>query len=217
MQNKLSDTITEEPIDVGVGSQFSTVSDADSELRVIVTHESPTSEGALLSQRIPLDSHVRSLKIESHVLPNENDRYVSFEYLATLRRRKAQKLIEKIESLSHRSHEDDFRIWALAPLSHARETAEFLTSSQRRMSQFREGNSAEVFRQIRDSFMAQGYERYRHEDTRDAACTALRLLITNEEVSPDVVDAACDILEDAGLSPCIGLGEIYGKQGESAH
>jgi hypothetical protein len=130
----------------------------------------------------------------SHVVSDATRRMNSPEYLATVRRRKCTKVMNNVASLAKKARRDDFEAFTFKVIEEIRELLAQLTDVQR------EGNTREILRQIRDTFLDGGHERYRDAKVRDMVASILVRLSEADEVTPDDVDQVWDELYDSGLS-----------------
>ena len=64
-----------------------------------------------------------------------------------------------------------------------------------------EGNSREILRRIRDSFLNGGWDGYRNIEAVRSVITAIELLCSAEQVTPDNVKACSIAMRNAGLRP----------------
>ncbi len=130
----------------------------------------------------------------------------SAPYLAAVRRREAKKIAELVASLpAITTDAEDFIAWAHEPLDRIRNLIDKLSTAEEfRETEF-EGNSCEILRQLRDTFLGQGWQSYRDDCVCATTVSILNHLATEDEISSDNVYASLDKLLDAGLSPAIGI------------
>jgi hypothetical protein len=117
----------------------------------------------------------------------------SSEYFATVRRRKAKNIQSSIAGLMKYAERDDFTAWTFPVIQQIKSLLDFLLDAER------EGNTREILRQLRDSFMNGGWNSYRQEESRSLACNLLANLASAEEILPEHVDAAFERLIGMGL------------------
>ena len=154
--------------------------------------------GTIRRELIVDPSHKPTLvSVTSQVVTEAAWRLNSPQYIATVRRRKATKIKNAIASLAKKAGRNDFEVFALKVVEEVRELLVQLTDVQR------EGNTREILRQIRDTFLDGGYERYREATARDLVATILERLAEADEVTPDDVDQVWDELYDSGLAALI--------------
>lgn len=134
------------------------------------------------------------VSVGSHVVTDAARRLNSPQYLASIRRRKSTKIKNMFASLAKKAHRDDFEVSTLKVVEEIRELLVQLTDVQR------EGNTREILRQIRDTFLDGGHERYRDAKARDLIATIFERLAEADEVTPDDVDQVWDEIYDSGLS-----------------
>jgi hypothetical protein len=96
--------------------------------------------------------------------------------------------------LAKKARQDDFEAFTFKVLEEIRELLVQLTDVQR------EGNTREILRQIRDTFLDGGHERYRAPKARDLVAAIFERLSEADEVMPEDVDQVWDELYDGGLS-----------------
>ena len=116
------------------------------------------------------------------------------EYLATIRRRKSSKIKQMIGSLAKKASRDDFEAFTFKVVYEVRELLTQLSSVPN------EGNTREILRQIRDSFLDGGHEKYRNRKAREVAEAIFERLSQADDVTPDDVDLVSDKFDDGGLA-----------------
>ena len=119
----------------------------------------------------------------------------SVEYTATVRRRKARRLAESISELAAFCDRSDFTAWTFPVLKQIKDLILTLADAER------EGNTREILRQLRDTFMNGGWEAYRRSDARTLAYAIVDHLANAVEVTPKDANAAFDKLCQLGLNP----------------
>jgi hypothetical protein len=134
------------------------------------------------------------LKFASHVLVDSARRVNSPEYLASVRRRKSAKVTRMISSLAQKARRDDFEAFTFKVVEEVRGLLAQLTDVQS------EGNTREILRQIRDTFLDGGHERYRDPKTRLLVEAIMTRLSESDDVTPEMVDRVWDELFDGGVT-----------------
>lgn len=134
------------------------------------------------------------LGFTSHVVTDSARRMNSPEYLASVRRRKCAKVTRMISSLAQKARRDDFEAFTFKVVEEVRGLLAQLTDVQS------EGNTREILRQIRDTFLDGGHERYREPKTRLLVESILTRLSEVDEVTPEMVDQVWDELFDGGVT-----------------
>ena len=115
--------------------------------------------------------------------------------MATVRRRKAARLAESVAELTKYSDRDDFAVWTYPVLQQIKDLLWTLADSQK------EGNTREILRQLRDTFMNGGWESYRRSDACGLAIELLENLASAVEITPKDANAAFERLFRLGLNP----------------
>jgi len=154
---------------------------------------------------IPRGSPATTVHVKSHVIAHGARALRSPQYLATIRRREAQKTAGLIQALADHAESDEFVAWAHKPLERLRALVHRLTEAEEYECPEHEGNSCEILRQLRDTFLNSGWERYREPAVREAAVEILGRLASANEVSADDASQAMDQLLDLGLDPAVGV------------
>jgi hypothetical protein len=127
-------------------------------------------------------------------------------YLASARRYQAGKIAKLIASLpATAAKDDDFVAWVHEPLDRIRILIDKLSTAEEFREIEFEGNSCEILRHLRDTFLADGWQSYRQDGVCTAAVSVLNRLATQDEITSDDVYASLDTLLDAGLCPTIGI------------
>jgi transcriptional regulator with XRE-family HTH domain len=114
---------------------------------------------------------------------------------AAFRRAQARALAEAVAALERDAKREDFSACAYSLFSRLKETIAALTDAPR------EEDACEVFRQLRNTHLNGGWDRYRSRKVRRIVTGILNYLARAEEVTPDDVKAAFDKLLAAGLNP----------------
>ena len=150
----------------------------------------------------PLEVHVRS-----HVLTRSTRALRSPAYLATIRRRGAGKIARLVAELEKYADSDDFVAWTHQPLRQLRKLIQKLSDAEEYSDSEHEGNSCEILRQLRDTFLNSGWKRYRESGVRDTAVSILRHLAeaNQDDVTGENASIAMDRLLDLNLDPAVGF------------
>ena len=167
------------------------------ELRIDVVHElgSDLVGGTIRQEHLIDPSHSPTLvSIESHVVTDAARRLNSPQYLSSIRRRKSTKIKNMFTHLAKKAHRDDFEVFTLKVVEEIRELLVQLTDVPR------EGNTREILRQIRDTFLDGGHEQYRDAKARDLVASIFERLAEADEVTPDDVGEVWDEIYDGGIS-----------------
>jgi hypothetical protein len=143
---------------------------------------------------IPVEAIEKFRLFESHVVTETASRRNSPAYLAAVRRRKCVTIRKMLASLAKKARRDDFEAFTFKVVDEIRELLIQLTTVQN------EGNTREILRQIRDSFLDGGHERYRDPKARKLVESILKHLSEADELTPEDVDQVWDDLYDGGLS-----------------
>jgi len=164
-------------------------------------------EDASESITIDIDpfSPPKQVTIKSRVLTAAARRLGSPEYLAAIRRRKARAISKAIEGLADRAANEDFVVWTHECLDRLRQLIHQLSEAEQYSDPQHEGNSCEILRQIRDSFLNSGWERYREADVRRETVLILRRLGEVNEVTPEDAGSCMDRLLHLGLDVAVGM------------
>jgi len=151
--------------------------------------------GNLLEERLvePSDSPTL-VSAESHVVTGAARQMNSPESLASVRRQTSATIKDMLASLEKRARRDDFEVFALMLVEEIHELLGRLAEVPR------EGNTREILRQVRDTFLDGGSERYRDATARDLVATIFERLAQADKVTPDDVDQVWDELCDGGLA-----------------
>jgi hypothetical protein len=163
-------------------------------------------EDSTLSVTVPIDvsSPPNQVIVRSHVVAT-GAVMRSPQYLATVRRRKASQIAQTILSLKAHRGDPDFTIWTHKPLEVLRQLLQTLTDAEEFVNPEHEGNSCEVLRLLRDTFLDGGWEKYRDTEICDRVAQLLKRLAEADEVTGDFANDAIDELLDIGLSPAVGM------------
>lgn len=122
-------------------------------------------------------------------------------YLAAKRRAQSRRIANSISALGKWKDEPEFVVWTQEPLSLLRTTIKFFDDAEQFAEVEYEGNSCEVFRQIRDTFHKRGWERYRDDSVRQLVGRILDRLALDDVVTSDFANSTIDQLLDMNLQP----------------
>ncbi|MHC4398609.1 MAG: hypothetical protein ACYTG0_02915 [Planctomycetota bacterium] len=153
---------------------------------------------------VDIDQAPTRLLVKSHVRARGAKGLRSPQYLATIRRREAGKIGGLIAELATHEGSEDFVAWTHEPLDELRRLIHRLTEAEEFSNPEHEGNSCEILRQLRDTLLNTGWERYQESAVRDAAVKILQHLATADEVSADDAYDAMNQLLDLDLNPTVG-------------
>ena len=134
-------------------------------------------------------------KALAYVVPAAARNACSPEYFASLRRESAQRIAKMILKLGDHSRQPDLSVATFPIVSAIRVVIEKLSEAQF------EGNAREILRQIRDSMMNGGWQKYRDRAALDVVGRGINTLATQAEVVPDDVERIRKSFLDVGLIP----------------
>jgi hypothetical protein len=136
-----------------------------------------------------------AVKVVSEVVTRAARRAHSPEYMATVRRRKCGKIRATVIALAEHAARPDVAVCTYPIHKDINDLLAVLASSDT------EGNAREILRQVRNTLMNGGWNRYRTAAVRETAARILSHLAEAEEVLPGKVDEVFDQLDRAGLDP----------------
>lgn len=181
-------------------------SDYTATQEVNLYHElGPQLENQTAEAVVDIDETPTRVVFKSHVITRGAKALRSPHYLATIRRRGARMIAALIEALATHVQSEEFAVWTHEPLEKLRGLIYRLTEAEEFSDPEHEGNSCEILRQLRDTFLNAGWERYREPAVRDAAVSILQRLAAADEVSADDAYSAMDQLLDLDLDPSVGI------------
>jgi len=157
----------------------------------------------------PLPSTVH---IKSHIIASGTKALKSPQYLATIRRRHTRTIAALIRKLAAHADDQEFPVWTQEPLDRLRRLIQTLSDAEQYSTPEHEGNSCEILRQLRDTFLNIGWKRYREPQVRSVACRILDRLATVDEVSGEDASWSMDQLLDVNLDPAVGFMWHHGKE-----
>ena len=109
-----------------------------------------------------------------------------------------------VRDLATHSQKQEFAVWTQAVLEELRSLIRQLSDAEQFSQREYEGNSCEILRQLRDTFLNSGWNSYRDEIAQFAAAL-LDHLASADELSAADAERAMDQLLDLGLNPAVGL------------
>ncbi len=143
--------------------------------------------------RVPTRVHVKW-----EFVGDTNKSLSSPVYMATLRRRKAKSIARMVSELAGYSERTDFTAFTFPIIDQLKSFLSDLENAER------EGNTREILRQLRNSFLDGGWENYREPRARQSAIVVLSQLAEAESVSPENVKDAFKQFIRNNLNP-VGL------------
>ena len=135
-------------------------------------------------------------------IPGENaPPPIAAHSFAAIRRETCAEISEAVSRLEIHADIENFNARASDVAESIRDLIARLTDAKE------EGNSREILRQARDTFLNGGWEDYRSPGLREAAARVLdRLANAAEDITPDGVDAAEAELEKGGIRASLPVG-----------
>lgn len=124
-------------------------------------------------------------------------------YLAAIRRQECRQLAIKVKMLEQQVDSDDFAVFTNGLLDSVRKLHARLFRQSADFEGVTEGNSCEVLRQIRDSLMRLGWQKYRDREARETVLAIIKKLSTEDSVGPEVPDSSMDAMLECGLEPVL--------------
>jgi hypothetical protein len=143
------------------------------------------------------------ISVRSHIVGTASSPSPSPAYLAAKRREKCRKISKAISGLDRYEGREDFHIWTDEPLTLVKNLIHFLDAAEQYSDIESEGNACEVLRQLRDSFLRQGFQRYREKQVRDAVLAILKQLEVSDSITAEIADKSMDQFLDIGLEPVL--------------
>jgi hypothetical protein len=145
------------------------------------------------------------VSVASHVVTETARKAGSPEYLASVRRRKSRRIINMLSSLDKKTRRSDFDVFTFRIMEEIRELLVQLADVQH------EGNTREILRQVRDTFLDGRDESYRDPKARDVVASIFQRLSDADEVTPADVDQVWDELYRNDLAAPIPLVVTVGE------
>ena len=121
--------------------------------------------------------------------------FSSTNYQASLRRRLCLGLARELGDLELRVAQDDLAVYTYPITDGLRKLLTELADS------LTEGNTCEIIRRLRDTFLDGGWNQYRQQKARQAGVDILDFLGQAEKVSTEDADRFFDLLYESGLKP----------------
>ncbi len=149
---------------------------------------------------------------QAQVLGDAARRLSSPEYLAAKRRRQSATIADLVRELARHAEGPDFPVWTHAALQELRSLIEYLSDAEQFSDCPHEGNSCEILRQIRDTFLNVGWEHYRKSEVRNRVAAILTRLAQADEVTAEDAELTMDQLLELGLDPAVGLQLSYDQE-----
>jgi hypothetical protein len=174
---------------------------------VFVAHEYPVA-GDVITETVTLETPAPTTTVifKSAVTAIAGRKQnASPAFLAAQRRHRSAQISRSIQALGNVEDKEDFQIWAHEPLAQIRKLLHFLTDAEAQADPEHEGNSCEILRQLRDSFLRNGWRRYREDTVRAAVVAVVAKLIEADSVTASDASASLASLLDIGLEPGLNL------------
>ncbi len=203
-----------EPLFSLMGSRYPSPPASKTILREMYHEIGGALEDSTLSVVIPIDpaSPPQQVTVRSHVVVSGAKAMRSPAYLATVRRREAVVVGNLVLSLKEHRDDPDFTKLTRAPLDRLRQLIQRLTEAEEFSNPEHEGNTCEVLRQLRDTFLDGGWEKYRKPEICDRVAKILKDLARMDEVTAEYADTTMDELLEIGLSPVTGMAWNDGEE-----
>jgi len=144
------------------------------------------------------------VRVMSRTVAGPAQKLGSPEYLAAIRRRRVAAIRELVADLVSHATREDLAVCTFPIVESIRSLLDKLDDAEA------EGNTREILRQLRDTFLDGGWHQYRRPDAREAAVTVLRQLESREPIEPDDVTRAFDVLwklQKHSLATFPGIGD----------
>jgi hypothetical protein len=167
-------------------------------ITIPVIHELGSDlRGGIIEKTRWLPPSVRPIvvKVESRVVAHAVLGGHSPEYFAAVRRRKCRTLCAAMEELTPHSAREDFAVCTYPVLKLVNDLLTTLNDVSE------EGNTREILRQLRNTLMNGGWNKYRDPSVRRIAVEILKGLAIAEEVLPQSVNESFDRLYAARMNP----------------
>ncbi len=151
------------------------------------THEvsaRPDNYTITRTQEVPASPFPARVDVNLRVVARSAAALASPAYVATQRRRQIRSILVAVAALDKDSHRDDFGVCTYPIVERMRAMLIGVLADADR-----EGNTREIIRRVRDSFLNGGWERYRDAETRRKTVEALGHLTMADEVTRRDVDA----------------------------
>jgi hypothetical protein len=158
--------------------------------------------------QVKVRTHVLAAAARARVSSGSTRTQYSPEYYAILRRRGIQEISVLISDLATNQGDPGFPIRTYPIVERVGKVLNSLTDSTS------EGNSREILRQIRDSFLNGGWERDRVPEKRQVVSRFLHTVGQLEAVTLKHADECFDMLLDSGFNPVPSITNYGKKQAE---
>ena len=142
--------------------------------------------------------------VRSHVSHMQRSPANSPAFLAAVRRNGAARIMKLVLGLEEHVQDEGFAAWTEDVLRALKQLVQTLAEAEELRSVRSEGNSCEILRQLRDTFLNDGWRGYRTSELRQAALAALKVLREADNVSAEDVYRVADSLLDLGIEPAAG-------------
>ena len=129
------------------------------------------------------------------VSPSTGQHVASINYRASMRRRRCIGLAKELAALAQRATQEDFVVYVHPVTDGIRKLLIELADSPS------EGDTREIARRLRDTFLDGGWNHYREKKARDVASDILHFLGQAESVTPEDADRFFDLMLESGLKP----------------
>lgn len=154
---------------------------------------------------------VVSVKSSRRVADRGIESMSSPAYLATVRKRRAKKILDALLGISDIAEDEYFAVFTEQVLSETKNAIKWLSDAERESDDVREGNSLEVFRCVRDSLMNGGWENYRDQGVRQVVVGILQVLHEKDDIDEPDMRSAIEKMMDVNLEPALGIA-IYAQE-----
>lgn len=133
------------------------------------------------------------IAVAHHGVLQSPSRHTSDAYFATIRRGEVQKIQRQFSSLGEQATRDDFAVCFHPIVNAIRKLLDRIADARS------EGNTREILRRLRDTFLDGGWARYRDASARRAAEEIIDFLAGAEGVTPQDVKWMSSLLRAKGL------------------
>jgi hypothetical protein len=164
------------------------------EVAIAHSEDGPFEADIIEKRVIPASTSPTPVVLRSRVSAQRATSVPSAGYTAVLRRRSVQSVLKALNDLSSKIDRPDISACTLPVVESVRDAIRSIQDADS------EGNSREVLRQLRDTFLNGGWEQYRNAGAVDAARRVVQLLL-GDDVPASHPDESYKILTTAGLTP----------------
>jgi hypothetical protein len=171
---------------------------SDLEVTIPIVHELGSDlRGGLIERTrwLPPSNRPIVVRVESQVVTRAAEALHSPEYLATVRRRRCRALGLALERLAAHANREDFAVCTYPVLNQVNELLHLLQDASA------EGNTREVLRQLRNTLMNGGWNKYRDPAVRRVGAEILNELAEVDEVLPVRVNEWFNRISGTGANP----------------